>query len=102
MACQVLLNLCTCSMASAYGISTAFILKNISGVIHKCIIDVIHGRNYRKKLQREEMDEMETESVNTFQTFHPNVFYSLLNDYQVYIPLYSNRLLPFNRHSLMM
>lgn len=92
MACQVLLHLCTHPIASAYGISTAFILKNICGMIQKCIIDVIHGKTYSKKLQREEGNDMEMENSTNFQSFHSNIFHSLLQDYYIYLPLYSNRL----------
>lgn len=52
-------------MSTAFGISSSFILKNIFGVIQKCVLDTLHGhtskKNTNKKHKTEDSEELSQE-----------------------------------------
>jgi hypothetical protein len=99
LACQVLLSLCTAPMASAYGIATTFVLKNICGVIQKCLVDVLHGRLSSQSGKKRNLDDEDlgdtpggdSHGERELQHFEPSILLSLLRDYRTFLPLYSNR-----------
>jgi hypothetical protein len=93
-ACQVLLSICTAPMASAYGIATTFVLKNICGVIQKCLVDALQGRSQscnKRGLDDESGETAEDPPEGGLKHLEPSILLSLLRNYRTFLPLYSDR-----------
>jgi hypothetical protein len=91
IACHLFLHLSHCPLAAVSGISTTYVLKNICSVIQKCLVDALSGRTHGKKPQLEE-DGAAEDGNERSKDLDPTILHSLLQDYQIYLPLYSNRL----------
>jgi hypothetical protein len=96
IACHLFIHLSHRPLAAVSGISTTYVLKNICSVIQKCLIDVLSGRTQGKRPPLEEDAGTVEDAEERSKDLDPSILHSLLQDYHVYLPLYSNRFsLPF-------